>query len=462
MRLELCLYKSKHMKHLFTLILVCVFALNGYSQFWTRTNASIAATGTDARMLATHCGDTVFGVAPTTQGYFLTVSTDKGTTWSSGQPIFDTLIDGYIPRIAAIYGVHDRLYATISLANSIYYNIYYYSDDLGNSWTVDTAGLSRSFNPAYINPFEISELSNGYVVAYNSLYGAYFKHISSNQWVHQPTSSSWSGIYNLDFTYMGNTWYALNNAQATGEQVNISTDNGQTWSTVNISGIPTSFAPYNLVSNHSDMLYMSGSIAGSTPNMIFYSADNGATWDTTNSASFGQYTYGSVYMRDLYAVEDYVFTTFYPTTGDTVSRILTSNTAVPDFSLCDISGLPIYDAGTFSFGPPILNYFHIDDKLFIAYADDIYTSTPGFTGTDPGIGLAENTGEAFTLYPNPSSGTIHLTIEKDETLTIMDISGQTVYTAQLHSGENTIQLDVPGGLYFVKVGNTFERLVINP
>lgn len=448
------------MKHLFTSIFLCVFAFSGYSQYWTRTNASIAATGADARMLATACGDTVFGVAPTTQGYFLTVSTDKGSTWSNGQPIFDTLIDGYIPKISAIYGIHDRLYASISLANSIYYNLYFYSEDLGNTWALDTAGLSRSFNPNYFNPFEFAELSNGYMVAFNSLQGAYFKHISSNTWVHQPTSSSWSGTYNLDFTYMGNTWYALNNAQATGEQVNISTDNGQTWSTVSISGIPTTFAPYNLVSNHDDMLYMSGSVAGTTANRVYYSADNGSTWDSTNTANFGQYGYASVYLRDLFAIEDYVFTTFYPTSGDTVSRILTSNTATPNFSFCDVSGLPIYPSNQFILGPPILNYFNVGDKLFISYADDIYTSTPGFTGTNPGIGMDEEGAEHFEMYPNPSAGELHISTKLNGTLSIYDSRGKVAFTKELTSGENTVYLELPNGMYFVKVGNSFERLII--
>lgn len=447
------------MKQLITLALICAFSLTSYSQYWTRTNASIAATGTDARMLSAHCGDTIFGIAPTTQGYFLTVSEDRGVTWSNGQSIFDTLIDGYTPRIAAIYGIHNRLYASISLANSTYYNLYFYSDDLGNNWTVDTAGLSRSFNPAYINPFEFSELSNGYMVAYNALYGAYFKHISSNVWAHQPTSSSWSGTYNLDFTYIGNTWYALNNAQATGEQVNISTDNGQTWSTINISGIPSTFAPYNLVSNHRDMLYMSGSVAGSTPNRVYYSADNGTTWDSTNTANYGQYGYASVYLRDLYAVEDYVFTTFYPTGGDTVSRILTSNTAVPNFSLCDISGLPIYAANVFAFGPPILNYFSIGDKLFISYADDIYTATPGFTGNS-GISVEEQSTQHFSMFPNPTSNSIQISVGQPETLHIINSSGQTVFTENLENGENLIQFNLPVGIYYVRVSNQSEKLVI--
>lgn len=450
------------MKTLFTTILVSVFAFSGYGQFWTRTNASIAAAGEDSRMLATHVGDTVVGIAPTLQGYKLTVSADKGVTWSAGQTIFDALIDGYTPKVSAIYGIHNRLYININLANSIYNNIYYYSEDLGNTWIADTAGLSRSFNPAYVIPVEISALPNGYMVAYNGLQGAYFKHISDNTWVHRPTSASFTGIYNLDFTYIGNTWFALNNAnQSTGEVLNTSTDFGQTWTTVNISGLPSGFTPYNLVSNHDDKLYISGSIAGSNANQLYYSADNGSTWDSTNTAAFGQYSFASVYLRDLFAVEDYVFATFYPTGGDTVSRILSSNTPVPDFSPGDISGLPIYASNLFTLAPPSLNYFNIGDKLFITYADDIYTSTPGFTGVDPHIGLAENEGEPLGIYPNPASDHLNINAQKDGVLNIYNVSGMIVYSCNVTAGENRIPLTIPNGLYIVNMDQRFERLVIS-
>ncbi|NVK26405.1 MAG: T9SS type A sorting domain-containing protein [Flavobacteriia bacterium] len=450
------------MKHLFTTLILCAFTLTGYGQFWSRTNASIAASGSDARMFATNVGDTVVGIAATLQGYKLTVSTDKGGSWSNGQAIFDTLIDGYTPEISALWGIHNRLYVNISLANSIYYNIYYYSEDLGNTWVVDTAGLSRSFNPAYVNPVEIAELSNGYMVAFNSLQGAYFKHISGTRWVHQPTSNSFTGVYNLDFTCIGNTWFALNNAhQSTGEVINTSTDFGQTWTTVSISGLPSGFAPYNLVSNNDDKLFLSGSIAGTNANQLYYSTDNGSTWDSTNTASFGQYTYASVYLRDLFAIEDYVFTTFYPTTGDTVSRILTSNSAVPNFALADVSGLPIYPANQFGLAPPTLNYFNVDDKLFITYADDIYTSTPGFTGTDPGIGLSESKEDYVDFYPNPASNTIRVNAKEAGELVIVNLNGSTVYSQKVEEGENVIHFEISNGVYILKFDNQFERLVIS-
>lgn len=450
------------MKYLYTSVLFCVLSFSSFGQFWTRTNASIAATGTDARMFATHCGDTAVGVALTTQGeYLLTASADKGATWSQGLTIFDTLIDGYITKIVDIEGVHNRLYAHIQLANSTYYNIYYYSEDLGNTWTVDTAGLPRSFNPAYVNVFEITELSGGYMVAFNSILGAYFKHKTDNRWIKKPTSSSFTGIYNLDFTYVGNTWYALNNAsQSSGEVLNKSTDFGQTWTTVNISGLPSGFAPYNLESNHNDMFYLSGSIAGSNADELYYSSDAGATWNPTNTTTFGQYTYASVYLRDLIAIEDYVFTTFYPTTGDTVARILTSNTAVPNFSLADVSGLPIYPANLYMLGAPSLNYFHIDEVLFITYSNDIYTATPGFTGTNPGIGLEEMQEVDLLMYPNPTTGTLHIRNTPETTAKIFNMEGQLVFTSPLNKGDNTLQLNLPSGVYFVNIGEQYERLII--
>lgn len=447
------------MKFILTFLFGCFLSYGSYAQYWTRTNASIAATGSDARMLAANCGDTIYGVTKTTQGYFLTVSQDKGATWSAGQNIFDTLIDGFLPEISALYGVHNRLYAHVKLSTS-FANIYYYTDDLGATWTVDTVGMARSYNPAYVHSVEISALSNGYMVAYNSLQGAYFKHITDQAWVHRPTSSSWTGTYNLDFTYSGNTWYALNNAMATGEVLNVSTDFGQTWSTTTISGIPSTFAPYNLVGNHNDKLYLSGSIAGSNANLIFYSTDNGATWDTTNSATYGQYNLASVYLRDLFAVEDYVFATFYPTTGDTVSRILSSNTSTPSFSLANVSGLPVYPANLFVLGPPSLNYFSIGDKLFITYADDIYSSTPGFNGSS-GIGIEEQESKKqLTLYPNPSTGSFTVQLEANEKLIVYNTQGEQVYTQYLYSGENLIDLSLKSGLYFVKVGETSKQLLV--
>ncbi|KAB2804299.1 T9SS type A sorting domain-containing protein [Phaeocystidibacter luteus] len=450
------------MKHLYTTFLLSLITLSGYGQAWSRTNASIAATGTDARMFAANAGDTIMGIAPTQQGYKLTVSTDKGATWSNGQAIFDTLIDGYTPEISALWGIHDRFYVNINLFNSTYYNIYFYSEDLGNTWIADTAGLSRSFNPAYVNPVEISALSGGYMVAYNSTQGAYFKHISNSRWVHKPTSSSFTGIYNLDFTYIGNTWYALNNAnQSTGEVINTSTDFGQTWTTLSISGLPTGFAPYNLVSNHNDKLFLSGSIAGSDANQLYYSIDNGSTWDSTNTAAFGQYNFASVYLRDLFAIEDYVFATFFPTQGDTVSRVLSSSTAVPNFSLADVSGLPVYPANQFMLGPPTLNYFNIDNILFITYADDIYSSTPGFTGTNPGIGLAESLADELEFYPNPASDKFVLDAQEEGELVIFDLKGTIVYRQQVTTGENVISFDIPNGIYILSFDNRFDRLVVS-
>lgn len=451
------------MKYLSTAVLYLALSFGAQAQYWTKTNAAIAATGADATMFATHCGDTVVGIALTNQlGYQLTYSTDKGNTWSSGTAIFDTLIDGYIPEIRAVKGIGNRLYTQIQLANSSYFNLYYYSEDLGNSWVLDTAGLPKSWNPSYVDNFELSELSGGYMVAYSSLLGAYFKHSSSHLWVKQPTSSSWTGTYNLDFTYVGNTWYALNNASgSTGEVLNTSTDFGQTWTTVSISGLPSGFTPFNLVSNHDDKFFISGSISGSNANEIYFSDDAGVTWNSTNTASLGQYTYASVYARDLFAIEDYVFTTFYPTTGDTVSRILTSNAQVPNFAFGDVTGLPIYASNLFALAPPTLNYFNVDDVLFITYRDDIYKSTPGFTGATSGIGQEEEISQSWNVYPNPSKGVITVESQRVQSCEIYSVEGKLVRREMLEIGANRLELDLPKGLYLVRVGTDFKRLLLN-
>lgn len=450
------------MKKLYYSLLLSSMCFIGYGQFWTRTNASIAAVGNDVRMLATHCGDTVFGLTYNNNGQnILTVSTDKGSTWSNGQAIFTSPINGLIALVTGIFGTENRLYARVRAGSSSYLNVYYYSEDLGNTWNVDTIGLPRSLNPDYIHSMTISELGNGYLVAYSETYGAYFKHISASSWTKHQTYTSSTGKKNLAFTNIGNTWYALNGASSSGgDDLTVSTDFGQTWSPITLNGIPAGFNPYYLVSNHMNKLYLAGRPNGTNANQLFYSTDGGMNWDSTNTSNYAQYTYASLYLYDLIAIEDYVFATFFPTTGDTVSRILTSSTSTPNFSLCDVSGLPVYPTNTFSLAPPQLNYFNIGPKLFITYANDIYTSTPGFTGNNSGIGLKENNLSTFTIYPNPASSKLHVNSEDSQTWSLVNLNGQVLESGILQSGENTLHIQVANGLYLFQVGNQVERVVI--
>ncbi len=71
----------------------------------------------------------------------------------------------------------------------------------------------------------------------------------------------------------------------------------------------------------------------------------------------------------------------------------------------------------------------------------------------------------FSIYPNPTSGTFTIEVslfEKVELLsyTISSIEGKVVTKGQLISGKNEITTALSKGIYFVKVGNAFKKLII--
>lgn len=452
---------------MFKKILSFVFfliAIHANAQYWQKTNAATAAVGADTRLLSATVGDTIIALARnTTYTNILTVSTDLGQTWSTGSPVFTNLIDGVIPTISELEGVGSRLYVRITLGSS-YYNLYYYSDDLGANWTVDTAGLPDSFNPAFKYGFRLVKMSDNYMALVSEFDGAYFKAIGESTWRYSNTFATVSQKNVQDITYVGSTWYALNNyaANPAADRITKSTDFGQSWSSVSYTGLPTGFAPYNLVSNHVDKFYMSGSIAGADANSILYSNDGCATWTATNTASLASYSLASVYLRDLFAIEDYVFTTFYPEGGDTVSKIFISNSPSPNFSLCSVDGLPIYAANIFALGPPILSYFNVGSKLFIAYADDIYSSSPGFTGNNAGIGLEDAT-DFFgaQIFPNPAKDNLNIKVQEATDFKVFSIQGALMAEGKLDAGLNSLDLNLPQGSYLIQIGQEIQKLMIS-
>jgi len=451
------------MKKLFLITLFQFALFSAQAQYWQRTNASVAVSGSDARLLTAHTGDTIFALGNTTSTKnVLSVSTDAGQNWSNGNPIFQNLIDGQLATVSQIACNGARLYAQVNLSSSLYNNLYYYSDDLGATWTIDTAGLDPAFNPTYKAAYRMKVLSGGYLVAFSDFYGAFFKHINDNSWTQHLTYSSWNQKGNLDFTYVGNTWYALNLGAANmTDRITKSSDQGLSWTPISISGLPSGFVPSKMVSNHQSKFYMSGTIAGTNANTIMYSNDAGQTWQMTNSDSLANYPNASVYLNDLYAVEDYVFATFFPTSGDTVSRILYSHKPNPDFENCSTDGLSIYPANQFSLGPPALNYFHIGNKLFIAYADDIYSSSPGFTGTNQGITLSENqVSKSLEIYPNPAKDALCFESSEKGEWAIYTLNGMLIESGQHKAGKNSISLKIAPGLYIFKAGAAQSKLII--
>lgn len=76
--------------------------------------------------------------------------------------------------------------------------------------------------------------------------------------------------------------------------------------------------------------------------------------------------------------------------------------------------------------------------------------------SDSGIvGINEQNGETFEIYPNPAKD--RFTVEGSGTMTVMNTLGQTVMTKEI-DGKTTIELSQ--GLYFVKLGGAMRKVVV--
>jgi len=91
-----------------------------------------------------------------------------------------------------------------------------------------------------------------------------------------------------------------------------------------------------------------------------------------------------------------------------------------------------------------------------------------FTSSTTGIGDIE-VKSRFKIYPNPGAGDFIIDFsdmqERPVRLTISDLNGRVVYTDALEAERNHISIDLPSGIYMVKVeaGNRYfsQKLMIN-
>ena len=75
--------------------------------------------------------------------------------------------------------------------------------------------------------------------------------------------------------------------------------------------------------------------------------------------------------------------------------------------------------------------------------------------TMPLTRLCENHRSTFKVYPNPAKGCI--TIEGTGTLTVTNALGQTILTKEIKGKE---KVELPQGMYFVKMGNETRKIVV--
>ena len=104
-------------------------------------------------------------------------------------------------------------------------------------------------------------------------------------------------------------------------------------------------------------------------------------------------------------------------------------------------------------------WYHSEDQYDIGYLTEIHKF---FTQKEGGnVGLTEPKQDAMGLWPNPTSGLLHLEMEAATDIEVFDIQGCCVEKYSLMPGINHIDLGkLPEGLYFLKEENGKLRKVL--
>jgi len=129
-------------------------------------------------------------------------------------------------------------------------------------------------------------------------------------------------------------------------------------------------------------------------------------------------------------------------------------------------------------GTPAIDYNQTYDKVSIFFnfgispgADEVYYADD--VVFNPGVSIEENTGQTFSLSPNPSNGLVRLQgaliSEQATTISVYSIDGRLITKQHHNQGQRSAELDlsdVRSGIYFVVVEGTQDRhtvkLVLRP
>ena len=77
-------------------------------------------------------------------------------------------------------------------------------------------------------------------------------------------------------------------------------------------------------------------------------------------------------------------------------------------------------------------------------------------------GITEFSEEEFSVYPNPVSINVFVILSEAKNLILMNSLGQELKTQKLEIGKNEINVsDLANGIYFLKIGNTAKKMVVN-
>ncbi len=411
------------MKNRFTFLLISlIFFTHAVAQNWKPMGA-LAASGSDWYLTgATSVGKDIFAVNLLQT---MVYSTDLGVTWSA--PAATKLKGTY----AYIQGIENRLYASTKL-NTYDYELHY-STDRGATWKPDTVGLPQSLTKTGKAGMILKYMGNGHMLAHNYS-KAFYKKVEETNW--KPTSIDFIIV---DIAATKDKWLAIGAAK-----ILQSTNNGESWTVMNTTGLPANFQGSLICSNGKRIFILNDAATGAET--IYFSDDGGSNWTKTNSG--GKYDYANPWIQSMYAVENYIFASVRPkfANAQDAPPFIISSEQTPDFSVGDVTGIHLGITNTY-----LPFFFHIENKLFTMFWD-IYRmdiDVQNNTTTSKSVELEDNT---ISVYPNPASHSIQIQSGNIQisNIEIFSLTGKKVFQ---QTAQHFDPIDISSwsnGIYMVK------------
>ena len=95
------------------------------------------------------------------------------------------------------------------------------------------------------------------------------------------------------------------------------------------------------------------------------------------------------------------------------------------------------------------------DCLYSGFTFDLFDMYPYY-----GVKEVESNTH-ITVYPNPASEQIKVTLNKNAEVTVRNVMGQTLMTTEGHAGVNTLDISqLSSGIYFVAAGNDTQKFIV--
>ncbi|MEN3325093.1 T9SS type A sorting domain-containing protein [Mariniflexile soesokkakense] len=374
-------------------------------------------------------------------------STDNGASWAPvGQTGFVTNANSR--RVTHLRSTGTALYAVTFYANNAS-SMIYKSIDNGQTFVADVVGIPA--NSGEIVDVDYFYSHNNYLVAVvNS--GNYIKHVDDASWQKNTNART---EFSEHFAFYGGEFYAWGSYH-----LNVSTNNGQSWTASADANLPSYFLANNLViDSNSGRIYVSGRSLFNYIHKLYYSDNEGASWTEINiSSHLGNNWIGlGQTIQELFVNGNYIQFALDNNSNPSAPDIFVSTDGGASFST-DISGLPTNSSGTTTAVKFVLH----NNNLFMALNFiDIYRK-PFSTLSNSNVNLNRD----VVVYPNPSKGVFNFkSAIPIEQIQVFNVQGKLIQSVGKGSQIENIKID-ESGIYFVKVTNanihsTIKKVVRN-